>query len=525
MLNMRPVPGSQTLCNKDVNGKPIPESPPGCTANSLYLPGGGNPNLIRRSMAQATLHESPYHATTAWEIEPLLQIFDSMLILNPNTGGPSEQVIDWMTTAHSSCTGGSPRCSSPVGTTLQTWNLRNDIFFHDGVPVTADDICFSILSQRDVPSANSFASVSAVRDCSHPDQKTVLVTLTGQSPFFELNIGALFILPAHLWGSVASWPTGPYDSAHEPAVTTLASSTASTLSFDPVAAGIMVGSGPWICNFSAGVSTIAGQASCTQNANGSAGGQALAPGGRILLDRNVAYMRCCDNLQASENGGVSTNLQTVSWADVNKSGRIDQLDVSDAAICFGQGAASITNPLCTQDRVSYWAHPLYSSWASGAAGTVPGTVDIGDIATLSSLWQHGLLSPYLGTQTGPFTASAFTGPNGVLGGLDPATDPYVVYGAGTGPYPGPYNTVAGVPIGYFQGCSRVLGTTNQVQCSVDSSPIGAMTASATFNGITAAPTAGTGNFAGKTLYTFTGTFPTGDYAFSIVSYSTTVHIV
>ncbi len=465
-----------------------------------------------------------------------------MLFLNPNTGGPSEQILDWMTgginappgVGHISCIGGSARCLSPAGTTFQQWFLGDRNLFHDGTPVTADDVCFSILSYRDVPAVSFFASVSAVQTCSHTDQKTVQVTLSGSSPFFELGIGSLPIIPAHIWGSVAGWPQGPYDSAHEPAIITLATSTASTLSFDPVAAGIMVGSGPWICNSSVGVSTISGQASCAKNANGSAGGQALSPGSSMVFDRNLGYRRCCDNLQVPEDGLTTTNLQVLQWFDIQKFGIIDQRDVSEAAICFGQGAASITNtPFCTQNRVSYWAHALYSSWSMGFGGTVPGSVDEGDIASVAFIvFESGITTPYGGSPSGPFTATGFTGPNGVLLGLDYVTDSYVIYSVGSGPFPGPYNTSPGSPIGYFQGCYRVLGTTNQIQCSADTSPTGAMTASSTLtppggSAITASATPGSSNFMGKTLWTFTasGTFTVGKYAFSVASYSTTIIII
>src|SRR5207245_6781194 len=105
-------------------------------------------------------------------------------------------------------------------------------------------------------------------------------------------------------------------------------------SFDPVAVGDMVGSGAWVCNPVIGVSTITGQASCSQNANGSAGGQAVAAGGRILLKRNLGYVRCCGDIQASQNGLVTTNLQSLEWADFNKDGKVKILDMAAAASRF-----------------------------------------------------------------------------------------------------------------------------------------------------------------------------------------------
>jgi hypothetical protein len=386
LLNMQPVPGYVPTnplfyasgCNTSTGA--------GCTAQGQAL--------IRRSMAQATTHMNPYTATTAWEFEPLIQIYDSMLAVDPNSAGlcqtqpgGSAHCVDWMTTSHSTSFDGT------TGLSTQTWNLRGDIFFHDGVAVTAHDVCFSILSDKQAPSANSLPSVANVVSCTAVTNRVVSVVLTGNSPFNELNIGGLFILPEHVWAPICGGLTAGTDACVTPA--NLAATT-----LDPVAAGDMVGSGPWVCNTSVGVSTIAGQASCTQNADGSAGGQALAGGARILLNRNVAYMRCCANAPTPEHGIATTNLQALEWSDSNKDGKVNILDIASAAAAFGT-----TDP--------YFANPIY-------AATTSGTVDIGDIATIASYFDDGLTAPFLGT---PTTAHTATPPAG-LTQVNPQTDPY-----------------------------------------------------------------------------------------------------
>src|SRR6266568_2754754 len=373
LLNMQPVPGYTA-------------------GNSLYNCPNGDPLVMRRSMAQTTTHMNPYTATTAWEFEPLIQIYDSMLAVDPNSAGlcqtqpgGSAHCIDYMTTSHSTSFDGTTNLST------QTWNLRGDIFFHDGVAVTAHDVCFSILSDKQAPSANSFPSVANVVSCTAVTNRVVSVVLTGNSPFNELNIGALFILPEHVWAPICGGVSAG-DACVTPA--NLASTT-----LDPVAAGDMVGSGPWVCNTSVGVSTIAGQASCTQNADGSAGGQALAGGARILLNRNLAYMRCCANEQTPEHGIATTNLQALEWSDSNKDGKVNILDIAAAAAAFGT-----TEP--------YFANAVY-------AATTSGTVDIGDIATIASYFDEGLTAPFLGTVTGPHSSTPPAG----LTQLNPNTDP------------------------------------------------------------------------------------------------------
>jgi hypothetical protein len=411
-LNMRPVPGY------------VP-------ANSLYYASGCNPstgcqqNIIRRSMAQTTLHLSPYEFTTAWEAEPLIQIYDTMLAVDPNSGGLCQtqpggtaHCIDWMTTSHSTV------FDITTGLTTQTWNLRGDIYFHDGQAVTSHDVCFSLLSYRDAPSANLFSSVSNVVSCKVVTNRIVQVVLTGQSPFNELNIGGVFILPEHVWaplcGGLATGtdacvgvpacgglgqpicpPTCPLGNC--PGATALASTT-----FDPVAVGDMVGSGAWVCNPAVGVGSITGQASCTQNANGSSGGQAIAAGGRVLLKRYLGYMRCCGDLQTPENKLATTNLQALQWADFDKDGKVTIVDIATAATHFGS-----FDP--------YFASPLYGANAFNATKPNGGlTVDIGDIATIAIYLDHGLTSPFLGTSNGYLSAAPPPG----LTQVDPQIDPY-----------------------------------------------------------------------------------------------------
>src|SRR2546421_2752002 len=143
----------------------------------------------------------------------------------------------------------------------------------------------------------------------------------------------------------------------------------------------MVGSGPFVCNPSKGVSTISGQASCSQNANGSPGGQALGPGGRILLKRNHGYMRCCPDGSGPINGLSTSSLQALEWANFAKNGKVGITDIASAASVFGKDCSFST-------LACYYAHPLYASNPS------TGTVDIGDIATVAQYFDHGLTAPY-----------------------------------------------------------------------------------------------------------------------------------
>ncbi len=83
-----------------------------------------------------------------------------------------------------------------------TFTLRDDIFFHDGEPVTAADVVFTVLLAQNPaiksPRRANWEGVSVVAI----DERTVMFTLRSPyAPFIEnLSLG---IIPRHLWETVS----------------------------------------------------------------------------------------------------------------------------------------------------------------------------------------------------------------------------------------------------------------------------------------------------------------------------------
>ena len=42
---------------------------------------------------------------------------------------------------------------------------------------------------------------------------------------------------------------------------------------------------------------------------------------RVVMKRNLGYMRCCPNVQNPENGLTTTNLQATEWANFAKNAK------------------------------------------------------------------------------------------------------------------------------------------------------------------------------------------------------------
>ena len=87
--------------------------------------------------------------------------------------------------------------------TVWTFTIRNGITFHDGEPLTAEDIAFTYnlyQNQEDFPFlpvyTDYFESVEA------PDEKTVVITLSEAIPNMESQLVFLYVLPEHIWSQV-----------------------------------------------------------------------------------------------------------------------------------------------------------------------------------------------------------------------------------------------------------------------------------------------------------------------------------
>lgn len=85
-----------------------------------------------------------------------------------------------------------------------TFKLHQGLTFHDGQPLTAKDVAFSLnlyKSHEDFPYLNFytvyFDSIEA------PDDDTVVLTLTEAIPNLESQLLALYILPEHIWSQYA----------------------------------------------------------------------------------------------------------------------------------------------------------------------------------------------------------------------------------------------------------------------------------------------------------------------------------
>src|SRR6266567_1597334 len=270
------------------------------------------------------------------------------------------------------------KCSSLVFLSAETlhyhnddWHLRNDWKFSDGNSVTANDVAYTLVAYRDVPSSllQSYVVnlVSATGlDCgSGQPCKTLQVKLQGQGALFEFNIGdTQYILEKSLWAPYCGDPP-------------VAGGTCSSPTFDPMypsanRPGIMVGTGPWACIAPiSGLGVSAGHVggSCAEDATGALTGSSITTDGTVRLTENTNFVRCCPNGPSA----TTSSLYKISYADFHNTGIVDITDLANVASSLGTNNA-------------YWCN-VNIACTNGLVGAV-------DLATVAIYFGHGITYPY-----------------------------------------------------------------------------------------------------------------------------------
>jgi peptide/nickel transport system substrate-binding protein len=84
--------------------------------------------------------------------------------------------------------------------TIWTFTIHDGVTFHDGTPLTANDVAFSYnlyKAHEDFPFLNVYTQYFETVEA--PDERTVVITLTEPIPNMESQLLYLYILPEHIW--------------------------------------------------------------------------------------------------------------------------------------------------------------------------------------------------------------------------------------------------------------------------------------------------------------------------------------
>ncbi len=341
---------------------------------------------IRQGFKQGTTSVNPFIGNTVWEAGITSAVYDSLGATNPNS---PQAYMDWMTVSTAPILTAALGYAAPAGTVQAfRYTLRNDIFFQTGQKVTAWDVAFSAIAEKDSGSfvGAGLAPLTGVKVLS-PTQ--VDFDINGVGPFTQLGL-SITVLPARVWVNQsvctsAAWDAAannPNFSAANSALTACIApsgfvtgsgvitpgvggsnidSSKIAPSFDPVttANSALVGSGAWVCTSS---STFPPAVSTIGTGCSSSGTSGVGAGGTWTLQR---YGR-----GTTPGGTLNTyfrstgNLMLWVWSQDRGTFSTDFLNFGQVALCFGKAVGTSG---CT-----VWQHGIGGS----AGGTVIGLTQV-----------------------------------------------------------------------------------------------------------------------------------------------------
>jgi hypothetical protein len=381
-----------------------------------YSPNPMISGTVRQAFATTTSSVNPYVASTARDFYIVGNVYDSLNTVNPLS---SNQLLDWMGVSSSpSPMPNSQLTYTPPSGTVATYrfSLRTDLFFHDGRKVSSFDAAFSYLSLKanGAFQASGAAPMSGVTILSASQFD---INLNSTSAFTKSSLTSLTILPGRYWTNAGafSWdsavspciqsqsscyptqytlgptpPSGPPNvqcalRCTFPASNMNADPSKTTPSFDPLRAGILIGSGPWECLNSVGIVGTG----CS-----SSGNQTPPIGGSYTLTRFGKGILPATSV-ASDYFRSSGNLALWIWSGDNGDFTHDFLNFSRAAWC-------VNNPSPTCQH--------YGQGIGGSGGILSGLVQVAIVGRFFGVnWisPFSVANPPIGM--GPFPPVLYSG--------------------------------------------------------------------------------------------------------------------
>lgn len=136
---------------------------------------------------------SPYKITSGWDETAISLIYDTLLKEDPD-----RNIIPWMAERWEVQ-------NFPNGTQTITFYLNKNIKWHDGEPLTAEDVAFTYNYFKEYEAPTFYPYLKNVVKVEVLDDYTVRVTLNITSAVNLYNLGVrIYIIPKHVWEKVTN---------------------------------------------------------------------------------------------------------------------------------------------------------------------------------------------------------------------------------------------------------------------------------------------------------------------------------
>jgi hypothetical protein len=344
--------------------------------NPAGCPSTTNPYCLRVGFKQTTRSLSPYMMTTLWDFFVDLSVYDVVSQENPANSG---QLLDWMTVNSVVLNLQQLSYNPPLGTvdTLR-YTLRSDLFFHDGRPVTAWDVKFSwatLLANGPFIGAGLAPVVCNVPGCVDgfdvlgPQQIDIHLSVA-RGPYTAFHVGITPVFPGRYWSGPCASTTWDNDVAAGNVPNSCMFTAAAKLAptFDPLGAGIFIGSGPGVCkNPTTGI--VGG--GCT-----STGVASPPPGGTYTLSRFGTSSPRAPQFSAYFRS--SGTLAQYIWTGDTGDPVTDPTNFAHVASCFNQPVGTTG---CTH-------------WQNGIGKSATGVIGLDQTLTVQRFLFVNWVSPF-----------------------------------------------------------------------------------------------------------------------------------
>ena len=136
---------------------------------------------------------NPITASSAYDWMVMSNIYDTLISVHPDTFLD----IPWLASGW--------EVKNEDGRTVIEFKVREDIEWHDGKPLTTEDVINSIEYMKKAEAPRYYDSVKDIESITSPAANVVVVKFTKTSYWNLHNIGGLPILPKHILDTVEDW--------------------------------------------------------------------------------------------------------------------------------------------------------------------------------------------------------------------------------------------------------------------------------------------------------------------------------
>ncbi len=132
---------------------------------------------------------NPFTFTTSWEYMIIDLVYDTLVILTPDLKFAGRLAKEWSVSEDGK---------------VWTFKLFENAMWHDGKPVTAEDVAFTYNLLRDIGNKTRWADVAVLIDHAEVvDKYTVKIYLKKPYAPFLLRIASrIYIVPKHIWEKI-----------------------------------------------------------------------------------------------------------------------------------------------------------------------------------------------------------------------------------------------------------------------------------------------------------------------------------